>query len=167
MDELKELSVGAVCVFRYGPRPLDLDIIFYGNRTVDTETLQIPHSRFMERPFVLAPVADLLCGRGINSPNHWSQHDCTGGGVAKAWNTLGGEASIGSEDLRRVIPIGSQVLDWAAKTHVMGILNVTTDSFSDGGRYVCSSSSSCCFQFSSQCTGRFLEVIVVEVWTPF
>lgn len=102
---------------------------------METETLQIPHARFMERPFVLAPLADLVGGPGLKSPSHWSKHTCTNGGVAIAWNRSGGEACIGKEDLRRVIPIGNKLLDWAAKTHVMGILNVTPDSFSDGGRY--------------------------------
>lgn len=126
-------TVGGV---RYGPRPLDLDIIFYGDRTVTTETLEIPHSRFLERPFVLAPLADLLNESDTGSTSHWSNHKCCNGGVALAWKKMGGEGCIGKEDLRRVIPVGNKLLDWSAKTHVMGILNVTPDSFSDGGRFV-------------------------------
>ncbi|XP_024367170.1 folate synthesis bifunctional protein isoform X2 [Physcomitrium patens] len=121
---------------RYGPRPLDLDIIFYGNRSVTTETLEIPHARFLERPFVLAPLADLLNDAGTRSTSHWSNHKRCDGGVAQAWNKMGGEACIGNEDLRRVIPVGNELLDLSAKTHVMGILNVTPDSFSDGGRFM-------------------------------
>jgi 2-amino-4-hydroxy-6-hydroxymethyldihydropteridine diphosphokinase len=30
---------------RWGPRPLDLDIIFYGSQQLDTEALTIPHPR--------------------------------------------------------------------------------------------------------------------------
>lgn len=120
---------------RYGPRPLDLDIIFYGDQTVTTETLDIPHARFLERPFVLAPLADLLTGSDTRSVSHWSNYKCCYGGVAQAWEKMGGEACIGKEDLRRVIPVGDELLDWSAKTHVMGILNLTPDSFSDGGRY--------------------------------
>ncbi|KAG0575880.1 hypothetical protein KC19_5G037000 [Ceratodon purpureus] len=121
---------------RYGPRPLDLDIIFYGDRTVATENLEIPHARFLERPFVLAPLADLLNDSNSGSTSHWSNHKCCDGGVALAWEKMGGEACIGKEDLRRVIPVGSELLDWSSKTHVMGILNVTPDSFSDGGRFL-------------------------------
>jgi 2-amino-4-hydroxy-6-hydroxymethyldihydropteridine diphosphokinase/dihydropteroate synthase len=112
-----------------------LDIIFYGDQTVTTENLEIPHARFLERPFVLAPLADLLNDSNSASASHWSNHKCCNGGVALAWEMMGGEACIGKEDLRRVIPVGNELLDWSAKTHVMGILNVTPDSFSDGGRY--------------------------------
>ncbi|XP_073388179.1 folate synthesis bifunctional protein, mitochondrial isoform X5 [Physcomitrium patens] len=92
--------------------------------------------RFLERPFVLAPLADLLNDAGTRSTSHWSNHKRCDGGVAQAWNKMGGEACIGNEDLRRVIPVGNELLDLSAKTHVMGILNVTPDSFSDGGRFM-------------------------------
>ena len=39
---------------RYGPRPLDLDIIFYGQHKVETERVEIPHPRWQERNFVKA-----------------------------------------------------------------------------------------------------------------
>ena len=42
-----------------GPRTIDIDIILYGNALVDTPELTIPHARFRERRFVLAPLADL------------------------------------------------------------------------------------------------------------
>ncbi|KAK8942748.1 hypothetical protein KSP39_PZI009209 [Platanthera zijinensis] len=43
--------------------------------------------------------------------------------------------SIGREGLRRVLPIGGQLWDWSKRTHVMGVLNLTPDSFSDGGKF--------------------------------
>ena len=42
-----------------GPRPIDLDILLYGERVVDTDGLRIPHPRLAERAFVLAPLCDL------------------------------------------------------------------------------------------------------------
>ena len=39
---------------RWGPRPLDLDIIFYGGVQHNEDGLQIPHPRWEERPFVQA-----------------------------------------------------------------------------------------------------------------
>ena len=45
--------------FRFGPRRIDLDIVFYGKRVVDTATLVIPHPRMHERLFVLKPLCDI------------------------------------------------------------------------------------------------------------
>jgi 2-amino-4-hydroxy-6-hydroxymethyldihydropteridine diphosphokinase len=44
---------------RYGPRTIDLDLLFYGDETVDEPGLQIPHPRLTERRFVLEPLAEL------------------------------------------------------------------------------------------------------------
>lgn len=38
-------------------RPLDLDLILYGSRVVDTAALQVPHPRFRDRAFVVGPLA--------------------------------------------------------------------------------------------------------------
>jgi 2-amino-4-hydroxy-6-hydroxymethyldihydropteridine diphosphokinase len=45
-----------------GPRTIDIDILFYGNVTCSTAALTLPHPRFAERRFVLAPMADLAPG---------------------------------------------------------------------------------------------------------
>jgi 2-amino-4-hydroxy-6-hydroxymethyldihydropteridine diphosphokinase len=44
---------------RWGPRTLDVDILFYGDAQIDEADLVIPHPRWQERDFVLAPLADL------------------------------------------------------------------------------------------------------------
>ena len=44
---------------RWGPRPLDLDLLFYGDWIIETPTLQVPHPRMTERGFVLLPLADV------------------------------------------------------------------------------------------------------------
>ena len=44
---------------RWGPRPIDLDIILYGDLEMDTPDLVIPHPRFRDRRFVLAPLAEI------------------------------------------------------------------------------------------------------------
>ncbi|HUD10633.1 MAG TPA: 2-amino-4-hydroxy-6-hydroxymethyldihydropteridine diphosphokinase [Candidatus Saccharimonadales bacterium] len=54
-----EQQVGRVKRFRWGPREIDIDIIFYGNRTLQSENLTIPHPSFRERDFVLQPLVDL------------------------------------------------------------------------------------------------------------
>jgi hypothetical protein len=48
-----------------------------------------------------------------------------------------GEARVGGEELHAVLPLGHGALwAWQARPWVMGILNVTPDSFSDGGAYL-------------------------------
>ncbi|MFI5270727.1 MAG: 2-amino-4-hydroxy-6-hydroxymethyldihydropteridine diphosphokinase [Candidatus Saccharimonadales bacterium] len=54
-----EVKTGRVKRFHWGPREIDIDIIFYGNRTINLEDLIIPHPRFAERDFVLKPLLDL------------------------------------------------------------------------------------------------------------
>ena len=44
---------------RWGPRTLDVDVLLFGGLEIDTPDLQIPHPRWQERDFVLAPLADL------------------------------------------------------------------------------------------------------------
>ncbi|MBW8189512.1 2-amino-4-hydroxy-6-hydroxymethyldihydropteridine diphosphokinase [Neiella marina] len=44
---------------RWGPRIIDLDILLYGNQTIHTERLTIPHYHMGEREFVLYPLFDL------------------------------------------------------------------------------------------------------------
>jgi len=44
---------------RWGPRTLDLDLLAYGDRTIDDERLTVPHPRIAERAFVLLPLADI------------------------------------------------------------------------------------------------------------
>ena len=44
---------------RYGPRTIDLDLLLYGEETIDEPGLTVPHPRLHERRFVLEPLADL------------------------------------------------------------------------------------------------------------
>ena len=61
LAELKriERELGRVEGPRWGPRPIDLDILLYGDVVQETPDLEIPHPRMMERAFVLRPLTEL------------------------------------------------------------------------------------------------------------
>ncbi|KAL2349138.1 hypothetical protein Fmac_003138 [Flemingia macrophylla] len=132
-----EKDLGRTNGIRYGPRPIDLDILFYGKYKVRSDILTIPHERIWERPFVMGPLMDLL-GSSIDSDTVATWHSFSGhsGGLSGLWEDLGGESLIGEEGMYRVMPVASGLLDWSKRTSVMGILNVTPDSFSDGGNFL-------------------------------
>ena len=46
----------------HGPRTLDLDLLLYGDETIDEPGLAVPHPRMHERRFVLEPLAELAPG---------------------------------------------------------------------------------------------------------
>jgi len=54
-----EANAERVRAERWGPRTLDIDIIWMDGVTMDDEALTIPHPRWSERRFVLAPLRDL------------------------------------------------------------------------------------------------------------
>jgi len=54
-----ESQLGSKKAFAKGPRLLDIDILLFGNQSLDTSELQIPHPRMLERKFVLAPLAEI------------------------------------------------------------------------------------------------------------
>jgi 2-amino-4-hydroxy-6-hydroxymethyldihydropteridine diphosphokinase len=54
-----EQTIGRIYRFRWGPREIDIDIIFYGDMVFHDDGLEIPHPRMQERDFVLKPLCDL------------------------------------------------------------------------------------------------------------
>ncbi|XP_022776722.1 folate synthesis bifunctional protein, mitochondrial-like isoform X2 [Durio zibethinus] len=132
-----EKDMGRTGGIRYGPRPIDLDILFYGKYQIGSDILTVPHVRIWERPFVMAPLMDLL-GSVIDSDTIacWHSFSTDSDGLFGSWEKLGGESLIGKEGMKRVLPIRNHLWEWSEKTSVMGILNLTPDSFSDGGKFL-------------------------------
>jgi 2-amino-4-hydroxy-6-hydroxymethyldihydropteridine diphosphokinase len=54
-----ERSLGREEDNRSGPRTIDLDILFYGQRIIDEPNLVVPHPRLHQRRFVLIPLSEL------------------------------------------------------------------------------------------------------------
>jgi len=60
--QLIEAALGRPAVekrIRWGPRPIDIDIVLYGEETVERPNLRIPHPESHKRRFVLQPLVDL------------------------------------------------------------------------------------------------------------
>uniref|UniRef100_A0A383VLV9 Pterin-binding domain-containing protein n=1 Tax=Tetradesmus obliquus TaxID=3088 RepID=A0A383VLV9_TETOB len=126
---------------RWGPRPLDLDIIFYGSQDLQHEVLSVPHISWQDRAFVKAPIADLLLpediARGyIHEPAPQASVLEKLLQAVQQWEAEGGEAQVGQPGLCRVLPIHRQIWELGHSTHICGILNITPDSFSDGGSHM-------------------------------
>ncbi|KAG4116337.1 hypothetical protein ERO13_D12G163500v2 [Gossypium hirsutum] len=116
-----ERNMGRSGGIRYGPRPIDLDILFYGKYQIGSDILTVPHERIWERPFVMAPLMDLL-GLVINSDTVacWHSLSTDSDGLFGLWDKLGGESLIGKEGMKRVLPIRNHLWEWSKKTSVMG-----------------------------------------------
>jgi 2-amino-4-hydroxy-6-hydroxymethyldihydropteridine diphosphokinase len=54
-----ELALGRRSGLRFGPRTIDLDLLLFGDETVDTPELTVPHPRMLERDFVVTPLLEI------------------------------------------------------------------------------------------------------------
>ena len=83
-----ELQLGRVEGPRWSPRPLDIDILLFGDQVIETDDLVIPHLLLLERAFVLQPLLDIDPGL---------VHPVTGQRLDDALNELG------TVDIRQVV----------------------------------------------------------------
>lgn len=54
-----EADLGRASGVRNGPRPIDLDVLTYGDERIDEPDLTVPHPRLLERDFVVTPLLDV------------------------------------------------------------------------------------------------------------
>lgn len=108
-----ETELGRKTAVRWGPRLIDIDILFYNDLVLQDGTLTIPHASIADRAFVLAPLADI-------APD--LIHPQTGLSVR---TMLENAEQTAVYKLPHPFP--------ANKTYVMGIINATPDSFSGDG----------------------------------
>lgn len=124
---------------RWGPRPLDLDLLVYGGLVVAGPGLAVPHPHLGERRFVVEPLAEVWPDAPVGSGRRLGRllvavSDQEVVRVSREeWPPLGPDRDPFVLDCR------DRLLDCIpgpeARAQVMGILNVTPDSFFDGGRY--------------------------------
>ena len=55
-----EIKIGRQSTFRYGPRIIDIDILFFNNQVIKEENLTIPHYDWHNRRFVVEPLSELI-----------------------------------------------------------------------------------------------------------
>jgi 2-amino-4-hydroxy-6-hydroxymethyldihydropteridine diphosphokinase len=57
---LIERNLGRIRMVHYGPRSIDIDILYYGETIMDIENLKIPHPHIQKRRFILVPLSEIL-----------------------------------------------------------------------------------------------------------
>jgi dihydropteroate synthase/2-amino-4-hydroxy-6-hydroxymethyldihydropteridine diphosphokinase len=119
-----EQQLGRRSTYHWGPRLIDIDILFYGALILREAALRLPHPAMGERPFVLAPLADLA----PDFPH--PENRLTVAEMLTAVDQTGLEKLGSLDDLSWQRPTPFL---WGDRTYVMGILNVTPDSFSGDG----------------------------------
>jgi 7,8-dihydro-6-hydroxymethylpterin-pyrophosphokinase len=55
-----EKKLGRINLIRWGPRTIDIDILFYNNEIIKKPDLEIPHSELTNRNFVLIPLQEII-----------------------------------------------------------------------------------------------------------
>lgn len=119
---------------RHGPRPIDIDILYYDDIIYHTSVLTIPHPQLYERDFVLRPLLDLAPHK-VDPVYKQS--------LKTIFNKLNDVNAV------QVTPIRLVPEKWVllpvtdtSPVRLMAILNITPDSFSGDGVLASSSSSS-------------------------
>ncbi len=77
---------------RWGPRAIDIDILFYAGHVVDTADLVIPHESLFQRAFVLVPLAEIAPDLEIAGRRIGDARDAIDVSSVALWNA-GGESS--------------------------------------------------------------------------
>ena len=118
-----ESSLGRPRHERWAPRVIDIDILWWNGDEVRSDDLTVPHPEILNRPFVLEPLRDLIPDTILDGETM----------VAHA-GRVAARASEG-ESLLPAIHSPESEFEVSCPA-LMGILNITPDSFSDGGHFI-------------------------------
>ncbi|MCM3729287.1 2-amino-4-hydroxy-6-hydroxymethyldihydropteridine diphosphokinase [Neobacillus cucumis] len=97
-----ELELGRKREIKWGPRTLDLDILTFNQENIESEKLNIPHPRMLERAFVLVPLVEIdqdLRLTGVDKPLNILLNELPDKEGVRIWKRKNGEDVF--------VPIGS------------------------------------------------------------
>ncbi|KAH3672939.1 hypothetical protein WICPIJ_009986 [Wickerhamomyces pijperi] len=150
LKEIEYDHMQRIKLIENGPRSIDLDILLYNELVMNTPELTIPHIRMIERTFVMQPLCELISEDKVHpvtaEPYHEHLKQLYDGEKSQ-------DVSVQKDNLLKCcVPLinnyssttttatttMSLTFDPSSKsterTKIMGILNTTPDSFSDGGK---------------------------------
>lgn len=121
-----EWSIGRKPEVRHwGPRIVDIDILAWDDRIIQSEELTVPHESLQARPFALWPLADVAPRWQFPLPG--INHDKTAAEISEQWGSrFSGDAPFHTR----------QIYQCLETPQLVGIINVTPNSFSDGNQFV-------------------------------
>ncbi|KAJ5176151.1 Folic acid synthesis protein fol1 [Penicillium canariense] len=132
LDALQSIenALGRKKLIDKGPRSIDLDILLYDQEIFSHERLNVPHNLMLERDFVLRPLCQLIPHERPPQPAKSTQ---TYSEYLKALPPPE-PTPYSTTPISPAFP-SLHATDPTRNTHVMAILNLTPDSFSDGGTH--------------------------------
>jgi len=89
-----EVDLGRAPGARFGPRVIDLDVLLFGDRRIDTPALQVPHPRLLERDFVVTPLLEVAPSVVLPGGEVPAREAATEGRVTGVLGTLPGFAPL-------------------------------------------------------------------------
>jgi 2-amino-4-hydroxy-6-hydroxymethyldihydropteridine diphosphokinase len=95
-----EAKMGRKKTFRWGPRVIDLDILFYNSKAMDSPKLKIPHPEVENRAFVLLPLMEL---------NSSLLHPENNSSIQEIWNKM---SSQDKEKVKKIAIFNYQIWRW-------------------------------------------------------
>lgn len=110
-------------VKRWGPRVIDIDILAWDDKVIQNEKLTIPHEQLCQRPFAFWPLADIAPDWKFPLVSDFFQQPAAL--LVERWGSrFSGDAPLHTRQINQRIDT----------PQIVGIINLTPDSFSDGGK---------------------------------